>query len=789
MTRQQAEQKLNFIFGFNHFHDNQWIVIDKILQGQRVLLIEKTGFGKSLCYQFPATQFEGITIVFSPLIALMRDQVQKMQALGISANFISSQHAEEENNHTINEALNGKLKILYIHPARMESVKWLETVRDKQLKIAMVVVDEAHCISTWGHDFIPSYRKIVTLVNLLPLNFPVLATTATATKRVEDDIKIQVSKNISSIRGNLLRENLSLFVINVQSEDEKMVWLAENLEKIQGTGIVYTGTRVSTEIYAKWFEYLKINAVHYNSGIDTETKKDIERGLMNNQYKCVVSTNALGMGIDKPDIRFVVHTQIPVSPIHYYQEIGRAGRDGKPSYIILFYNPNEDKTLPLSFIESGKPEIKKYQRVIEAVRSERLGLQGIGKITNLKQTQINVILADLIVQNIVIEAIDGKSKKYEYKYGASELDTQSFEELRKDKLKDFDEMLNYLASSTCRMKFLCNFLGDNLPNNCGVCDNCRNQNRQVVVTQAWKDNLADFRETYFPVLEVEDKTNNLVNGVAASYYGISNVGQSLHRSKYENGGDFPDWLLLLTLKAFHRHFGKEKFDVVLYVPPTESGDLVKNFAEKTAKSLNCSFLDILKKNRITQSQKIFQTGLLKKDNLKDAFIIENPNEIAGKSVLLIDDIYDSGATIKEIGKYLSKLGATKIAPLVIAKTINADLRTENNNYIPTKLAITKIVPFVVANTLNADLQTENDNYIPAKIDIENIKGILKKWRLEKATQVKLPPYTIFPDATLNNIVEKMPETILDLLDIKGLGKILIKKYGQEIIDIIKQNKV
>lgn len=673
MTRQQAEQKLKTIFGFNQFHGNQWIVIEKILQGQRILLIEKTGFGKSLCYQFPATQFEGVTIIFSPLIALMRDQVQKMQNLGIAANFISSQHTEEENNQTIYDALDGKLKLLYIHPARMENVKWLETVRDKNFKIAMVVVDEAHCISTWGHDFIPSYRKIVNLVNLLPLNFPVLATTATATKRVEEDIKTQIGKNIISIRGNLLRQNLNLFVIQVQSEDEKMIWLAQNLEKIQGTGVVYTGTRVSTEIYSKWFEYLKIKSVHYNSGIDTQTKKDIEQGLMNNEYKCVVSTNALGMGIDKPDIRFVVHTQIPVSPIHYYQEIGRAGRDGKSSYIILFYNPNDDKTLPLSFIEGGRPEIKKYQRVIGAIKSERLGLHGIIKATNLKQTQVNVILADLIAQGIVIEAIDKGSKKYEFKFGSPAFDTKNFEELRDAKLKEFDEMLNYLAISTCRMKFLCDFLGDNLYKDCGVCDNCRQKNTQVSITEEWENRLADFRETYFPILEVENKTTNLVNGVAASYYGISNVGQALHRSKYENGGDFPDWLLRLTLKAFHRHFGKEKFDLVLYVPPTESGDLVKNFAEKVAKSLNFTFSHALKKSRTTQSQKIFQTGLLKTDNLKDAFILENPNQIIGKAVLLIDDIYDSGATIKEIGKYLSKLGAVKVAPLIIAKTVGGDL--------------------------------------------------------------------------------------------------------------------
>lgn len=343
MNRQQAEQKLKTIFGFKEFHATQWDVIEKILEGKRVLLIEKTGFGKSLCYQFPATQLNGITIIFSPLIALMRDQVQKMQNIGIPTKFISSQHSKEENDKTIEEAIKGNLKILYIHPARMENAAWLES--SQRIKIAMVVVDEAHCISMWGHDFIPSYRKIVNLVRLLPLNFPVLATTATATKRVEDDIKEQIGKNIISLRGNLLRQNLQLTVIKVKSEDEKMIWLGQNINSINGTGIIYTGTRVNTEIYSKWLEYLKIDSIHYHSSIDTDSKKEIESGLMKNEYKCVVSTNALGMGIDKPNIRFVIHTQIPVSPIHYYQEIGRAGRDGKESEIILFYNENDDTTL------------------------------------------------------------------------------------------------------------------------------------------------------------------------------------------------------------------------------------------------------------------------------------------------------------------------------------------------------------------------------------------------------------------------------------------------------------
>lgn len=670
MTRQEAEYKLKQLFKFDHFHDNQWNVIDKVLRGQRVLLIEKTGFGKSLCYQFPATQFSGTTVIFSPLIALMRDQVQKLQALGINAKCINSNQSTEENSQIIEDAKNNHVKILYIAPERMENAEWLQTAR--QMKISMVVIDEAHCISVWGHDFRPAFRRIINLVNLLPLNFPVLATTATATKRVEEDIVTQIGKNITSIRGNLIRPNLKLLLIKVKSEDEKMIWLGQNLPKINGTGIIYTGTQVNTEVYSKWLEFLKINSTSYNAGLDAESRISIEKGLINNDYKCVVSTNALGMGIDKPDLRFIIHTQIPVSPIHYYQEIGRAGRDGQSSFIILFYNPEIDLDLPKAFIENGKPSIDKYQRVINALKQERLGQHQLIKRVNLKQPQVNVIKADLIEQGIINEVLEGNSKKYELKFNAPALDTSKFEALRNAKIKDFEQMLAYVNTEGCRMKFLCDFLGDDMIEVCSVCDNDQKKKYGVSMSEEWTEKLDSFRSEYFPMLEVEGARTRLVNGVAASHYGVSNVGQALKRSKYENGGDFPDFLLKLTLKAFRKKFGQEVFDLVLYVPPTTSGDLVKNFAEKVARVLKFPLSHGLIKVRQTEAQKIFQSGLGKKDNVTNAFDYVERSELAGKSILLIDDIYDSGATVKEIGRILSTFGAVKIAPLVIAKTVGSD---------------------------------------------------------------------------------------------------------------------
>ena len=670
MKRHELEIKLKQAFGFDKFYDDQWSTIERLLNGERVLLIEKTGFGKSLCFQFPAIIFPGITVIFSPLIALMRDQVKKLTSLGIAAKCINSEQTPDENSQIISEAKQGKIKILYIAPERQENNEWIEATRE--MNLSMVVIDEAHCISVWGHDFRPAFKRIINLVKLLPKGLPVLATTATATRKVEADIASQIEGNISVLRGNLLRTNLNLFVVKVSTEDEKLIWLGQNLDKLPGTGILYTGTRVDTEIYSKWFELLKIPAIGYNAGLDTDSRMAIENGLMSNKWKCVISTNALGMGIDKPDIRFVVHTQIPQSPIHYYQEIGRAGRDGMVSNVILFYNP-EDRRLPEAFIEGGRPSIAKYERVIDATKDELLGERELIKKTNLKTTQFRVIKSDLIEQGIIRELTIGKSKKFEYITNAPSLNTKSFEELRSAKKIDLEKMIEYVYTPKSRMRFLCDFLGDMTTNSFSNCDNTGLKVIKVNVNDEWVEKLQNFREDYFPILEVESKGSNIVNGIAASYYGASNVGVSIHRSKYETREDFPDFLLRLTLKAFRKRFGQEKFDYIAYVPPTSSGDLVKNFAIKLSQVLKVPITHDLIKTRRTKEQKIFENSYLKSDNISGAFSLANPDLLVGKSILVVDDIFDSGATLKEIGKLFTNFGVIKVAPLVIARTVGGDL--------------------------------------------------------------------------------------------------------------------
>ena len=639
-------------------------------------MIERTGFGKSLCYQFPASLFEGTTVIYSPLIALMRDQVNNLRKVGISARCLNSEQTDEENEQTLEDALNGRIKILYIAPERQENQVWIDAVR--KICLSMIVVDEAHTISVWGHDFRPAFRRIVNLVKLLPKGMPVLATTATATKRVQEDIEQQIGSGIRTIRGNLMRSNFRMHVIETRSEDEKMIWIAKHLKDLPDCGLIYTGTRVETEKYSRWLEYIGVKSICYNAGLDAETRKEIEKGLMQNRWKCIVSTNALGMGIDKSDIRFIIHTQIPASPIHYYQEIGRAGRDGLPTYIVLFFNSAPDKTglptdcsLPKAFIDTAKPSKDKYLRVIDLLKEDILGQREITVRANLKLTQARVIIADLIDQGIIKEVKTGSRKKYEYQYGAPKLDTSSFECLRNAKLRDLKAMVGYVYTKGSRMEYLCRYLGDSPTETYSGCDNTTEPKWLPDSDGNYHKMLIGFFESYFPVLELKEKNNNIINGIAASYYGISNVGIAIHHSKYENGGDFPDYLLRLTLRAYRKSFANKRVNVVMYVPPTVSGNLVLNFAKKIANVLKVPLSHALRKVRATKEQKIFQNSYAKKDNIAGAFEVLGI-DVTGMTILVVDDICDSGATLKEIGRVLTMHGAAEIIPLVIAKTVGSD---------------------------------------------------------------------------------------------------------------------
>ncbi len=325
------EQLLKERFHINTgFHAGQRDIIEQLVQGKRLLVIQRTGWGKSLCYQMASLYYPHLTLVFSPLKALMRDQRQRCNdSYGITAGMVSSEFSTEENRATLARAVEGKLNILFIAPERLDNADWQSSV--PQMRISMIVIDEAHCISTWGHDFRPHYQRIVLLLSALPPTIPVLGLTATANTRVEQDVLEQIGAGTQVIRGTMWRPNLYLNVVELRGDREKLAYLAEFLPRLPGTGIIYTATQHDAGMVAAFLQQQGVQAEYYHSRREEQVKRDIEQKFMANQYKVVCSTNALGMGIDKPDIRFVIHYQIPASPIHYYQEIGRAGRDMKVS--------------------------------------------------------------------------------------------------------------------------------------------------------------------------------------------------------------------------------------------------------------------------------------------------------------------------------------------------------------------------------------------------------------------------------------------------------------------------
>lgn len=663
MDREQAEVKLQKWFKLPAFYDEQWRAIERLLAGERVLMIQRTGFGKSLVYQFAAMEREGVTVIFSPLIALMRDQVKKLQDLGIAAAYVNSTLDPVEKDIVLKKARLGEYKMLYIAPERQDDGAWQKTV--SRLRLGMVVVDEAHCISSWGHDFRPSYRRIVNLVKRLDVDFPVLACTATATIRVQEDIRSQLDNSkLTLIRGDLSRPNFSLAVVKADSQEAKMAHLLQLMQELEGTGIVYCGTQVETEIYAKWLEFNGVNATYYNAGLDDLTRQSVEEGLKNNAFKCVVATNALGMGIDMPHIRFIIHTQVPTSPLHYYQEIGRAGRDEGESKIYLLYNPEEDDALPLSFIKGGRPSAAQYHKMIALLKRQTLGEQDIVRQMNLNSTKARVILNDLLDQGILTR---NEWKRYEYRYGAPELDSTGFDQLRKAKLDDFEHIKAYIATKDCRMNHLRNYLGDETDRVCGKCDNDLGIAHRATATESRLEQIEAFRETHFPLLQMITPTGAYPLGVAASYLSVSNVGAAIHRSKYEGAGEYPIFLLRLALKAFRSHYGNQEFDLVLHVPTTVSGDLVKDFAYKFARTIGVPISDGLIKNRETQVQKAFESYIGKGENVADAFGLRD--DVKGLKVLVIDDVYDSGQTIKAVRQVLKDKGAAVIAVVVIARSI------------------------------------------------------------------------------------------------------------------------
>lgn len=353
-THKLLKQKLKKCFGFSKFRGQQLTIIKSVLDHPETLAILPTGAGKSLCYQLPSLFLPGTTLVISPLIALMKDQVDKLNSQGFKAGFINSAVPIDVQRKEIKRYIWGYYKFFFVSPERAQSKSFFVT--SKKANISLVVIDEAHCISLWGHEFRPEFRRIHRLIKVLKPKPKILALTATAPPRVEQDIVSSLDLTQPIIfRASVLRPNLNINIVNTNTASTKVLLLGRLLKTIKNqTGLVYTATRQDAEYLHTFFgQFSSFNSHHldhYHAGLPQPQRTKVQNSFIKNPATVIFATNAFGMGIDKPDIRLVVHYHLPCNIEAFAQEIGRAGRDGKTSQTILFLH-NPDLKIQSSFIK------------------------------------------------------------------------------------------------------------------------------------------------------------------------------------------------------------------------------------------------------------------------------------------------------------------------------------------------------------------------------------------------------------------------------------------------------
>lgn len=667
------------------FHDGQAEAVKLLEQGgQSVICVQRTGWGKSAVYflttHLMRTRGAGPTIIISPLLALMRNQIAAARRLEIHAETINISN-EDDWGESIHDFENGSLDVLIISPERLANRDFMAVAEKVIDTVGLFVVDEAHCISDWGHDFRPNYRRLKPFIARLPESASVLCTTATANDRVVADIHEQLTSSerpVTEIRGALERESLRLEVVDVNSRERKLAWLATHLWELEGSGIVYCSTIRDTELVQTWLVEDGVKAGVYHGGISSEERLSAEAALMNNGLKVLVATPALGMGYDKPDLGFVVHFQCPGSAVAYYQQVGRAGRALDQADGILLRG-EEDFHIQDFFINTAIPPRHSVQELFEAfgrVGHEPASLPDLQTQMNFGKSRILAMLTMLEVEGAV-ERDDGQ--KWNLVNPDWPYDDERFNELTSLRKGELQRMRDYGNDGTCLMQFLRKELDDPEAGPCGRCASCSTGRFESVGDKDTISRAAKFFRSRIyeikPRRRWEGRRSGLIPaeyqaelGIAISRYADGAYGDLVREGKYRDDL-FPNELVEVAADRIAEWKPSLAISWVAAVPSLAHPELVPDFARRLADALALPFVSVVSKSRQTRPQKEMENSYQQACNVFEAFDVDQAKVIDGP-VLLVDDMCDSRWTMTEIAFLLREAGAGPVFPFALSDSSN-----------------------------------------------------------------------------------------------------------------------
>ncbi|MBE2319943.1 RecQ family ATP-dependent DNA helicase [Solirubrobacter sp. CPCC 204708] len=674
-----VEELLHRLAGPNAtFREHQREAITDLVEDRaRVLCVQRTGWGKSAVYFLATTMLRergaGPALIVSPLLALMRNQIAAAEKLGIRAHTINSTNRDAwaEVRDLLRE---DAVDLLLISPERLNNPQFRETMLPLFAeRVGLLVVDEAHCISDWGHDFRPDYRRIQEMLERLPEGVAVLCTTATANDRVVADITEQLALGhagaLRTYRGPLSRASLRLEVVEKPAPADRLAWLATFLPSLPGSGIVYTLTKRDADLVADFLSAHGVPAQSYSGEVDTETRITTEEQLLRNELKCVVATSALGMGYDKPDLGFVVHYQAPGSVISYYQQVGRAGRAIDRADVVLLRGA-EDRRIQDFFIEQAFPRREQVDRVLEALTDDSATTNELMGIVNLGKGRLEAMLKVLDVEGAV--ARDGT--RWTRQPGATwEYDGDRYAHVTALRRREQEAMAAFGADGRCLMRALQEELDDPDPSDCGVCAVCTAPKFDKPLDEALVRAAALHLRSKPIVLDVkkmapdaEGKMKKLPEDVRAEEgLALARLGDGGWDPLVQRGrsdGRFDDQLVEAAAEAVRTW--RPAIGLVTAIPSKRSGALVPDFAARLAAALGLPFEPLLERVGDNPPQREMANSAQQVANVRGAFKVVAAPPPAG--ALLVDDIRFSGWTLAMVAGQLRRQGATAVFPFALS---------------------------------------------------------------------------------------------------------------------------